>query len=66
MLEYEEISEREFSSWSMAYLPETKLTTSINLKFSESSEFDPYKMSGESTHKMMLALRDELNSVSEP
>jgi hypothetical protein len=66
LLEYEEISEREFSSWSMAYLPETKLTTSINLKFSESSEFDPYKMSAESTHKMMLALRDELNSVSEP
>jgi hypothetical protein len=47
----------------MAYLPEKKLTTSINLKFSESSQFNPYKMSGESTHKMMLELRDKLDCV---
>jgi hypothetical protein len=66
LLDYNEISERDFSNWSMAYLPETKLTTSINLKFSESSKFDPYKMSGRSTHKMMLELRDELDCVNGP
>ena len=64
LLEYNEISEREFSQWSMAYLPESSLTSPINLKFSESSQFNPYKMSGESAHKMMLEFKDKLDCVS--
>jgi hypothetical protein len=58
------MSKREFSDWSMACLPETKLTTSINLKVSESSLFDSYKMTGKSIQKMMLELRDQLDFVT--
>jgi hypothetical protein len=64
LLNYQEISERDFGNWSMSYIPDTSLTTSINLKFSENSIFDPYQMSGESAHKMMLELRDVLHSAS--
>jgi hypothetical protein len=60
LLDYNEISEREFSDWSMAYIPNSDISEAINLKFSESSKFNPYKMSGDSAHKMMLALRDNL------
>lgn len=64
LLDYKEISEREFSNWSMSYVPDSSLTTSINLKFSENSIFDPSQMSGESAHKMMLELRDVLHNVT--
>lgn len=64
LLDYTEISEREFGNWSMSYIPDTRITTAINIKYSESSIFDPYSMSGESTHKMMLELRDELHNVT--
>lgn len=64
LLEYKEISEREFSDWSMAYMPESSLTAPINLKFSESSQFNPYKMSGASAHKMMIELKDTLRRAT--
>jgi len=48
----------------MSYVPDSSLTTSINLKFSGKSIFDPYQMSGESAHKMMLELRDVLHNVT--
>lgn len=62
LLDYNEIFEREFNDWSMAYLPELNLTNAINLKFSESSQFSPYSMSGESAHRMMLELKNKLQS----
>ncbi|MFT6733032.1 MAG: hypothetical protein ACJAS9_001217 [Polaribacter sp.] len=58
LLSYVEIIMREFDVWSMGYIPESKLTSPINLKYSGTPEFDPYKMSGESTHSLLLALRD--------
>ena len=58
MLDYNEIIEREFDHWSMGYMPESTLTAPINTKFSGTPEFDPYEMSGESAHRLMLALRD--------
>lgn len=60
MLDYQEIVEREFDSWSMGFVPETKLTTPINLKFSGNDAFDPYDMAGESAHRMMLELKDSI------
>jgi len=63
LLNYEEITIREFSEWSMGYLPESSFSTPINLKFSRSSEFNPYEMLGESAYKLMLALRDTSPSV---
>ncbi|MFD2166332.1 BLUF domain-containing protein [Thalassotalea euphylliae] len=64
LLEYSEITEREFSQWSMAYVPESSLTAPLNLKFSGSSIFDPYQMRGESAHKMMLELKEVLTNVT--
>ena len=46
LLYYKEISEREFAGWSMLYVPDSSLTTSINLKFSESSSFNHYHIQG--------------------
>lgn len=63
MLEYQEIVEREFYDWSMAYMPDMSLTRSINMKYSASPEFDPYTMSGESAHCFLSALKSSLPSV---
>ncbi|WP_415911424.1 BLUF domain-containing protein [Neptuniibacter sp. QD37_11] len=63
MLDYKEITSREFSEWSMGYIPESSLTAPINLKFSGTPEFDPYKMSGESAFQMLLALRESVPSL---
>lgn len=63
ILDYQEISEREFSEWSMGYMPETALTAPLNLRFSGYPEFNPYTMTGESAHRMMLAFKDCVPSV---
>lgn len=64
VLNYKEIDERAFSEWSMAYLPESKLTSTLVLKFSENSQLLPYNLSGESAHKLIMALRDDLDLVT--
>lgn len=63
MLNYQEISVREFSEWSMGYIPESSLTLPIIVKFSGSAEFNPYAISGESAYHMMLALKDFVPSI---
>ncbi len=60
MLNYTQIPEREFEKWSMGYVPQSKLTESLNLKFSGSIDFNPFKMSGESAHLLMQALKDSI------
>jgi hypothetical protein len=55
---------REFSHWSMGYLPESSLTAHTNLKYSGKGEFMPYEMSGESAHQMMLELKELAPVVS--
>jgi hypothetical protein len=57
MLNYTQIPEREFEKWSMGYVPQSRVTQSLNLKFSGSVDFNPFKMSGESAHLLMLALK---------
>lgn len=63
MLGYGEISTREFSEWSMGYIPESSLTAPTNIKYSSTPEFDPYEMSGDNALKMMLAMRERVPSV---
>ncbi len=63
LLDYKEVDKREFSCWSMAYLPDTELTRELNLEFSGSSEFDPFSMSGEASHQMLLKALATLPSV---
>ncbi|TQV77499.1 BLUF domain-containing protein [Aliikangiella marina] len=63
ILEYQEISEREFDTWSMGYVPESSLTKPLNLRFSGSPHFSPYEMSGDSAHRLLLALRDTVPNI---
>lgn len=56
ILDYQEIVERQFASWSMGYIPETSITAPINLKYSGTPEFNPYEMSGESVNRLILKL----------
>ncbi|RSD31661.1 BLUF domain-containing protein [Vibrio pectenicida] len=56
LLDYSEISEREFADWSMGYIPEMATTRPLTLKYSGSSSFEPYKMSGSSAHKLLSSL----------
>ncbi|MFM2590307.1 BLUF domain-containing protein [Vibrio sp. TBV020] len=63
MLDYREISVREFSNWAMGYVPSTSMTAPINLRYSGSSEFNPYAMSGNSAHVLMLELRSSIPTV---
>jgi hypothetical protein len=63
MLDYKEIKAREFSKWAMGYMPESSLTAPINLKFSGGCDFNPYEMSGESAHQMMLSIKNSVPSI---
>ena len=63
LLEYDEVTQREFSDWSMGYVPESALTKSLCMKYSGNSEFTPYKMRGESCLGLMLELRDSVMST---
>lgn len=56
LLKYEETAARDFDSWSMGYVPESSLTSQVLLKYSGSSAFDPYKMSGDNAHRLLLHL----------
>lgn len=61
MLNYTEIQEREFEKWSMGYVPQSKVTKSLNLKYSGTIDFNPFKMSGCSTHLLMNALKKSVS-----
>lgn len=63
ILNYHEIVHRDFEQWSMAYLPEIKLTDEVNLKYSGAPNFDPYSMHVESAYKLMLDIRKNIPTV---
>jgi hypothetical protein len=56
LMHYEEILERRFGGWTMGQVNLAKLNASIVLKYSETPELNPYRMSG----KVVLALLEEL------
>lgn len=56
LLHYEEIQERRFGGWTMGQVNLAKLNTSVVLKYSETPELNPYRMSG----KVAMALLEEL------
>lgn len=60
LLDYEEISERRFSGWTMGQVNLLKLNHSILLKYSEKPELDPYLVSG----KVSMALLEELMATA--
>ena len=60
LLDYEEISERRFSGWTMGQVNLLKLNHSILLKYSEKPELDPDSVSG----KVSMALLEELMATA--
>jgi len=60
---YNEIDAREFSDGSMDYIPESCLTTPVNLRYSGTQDFSAYVMSGKSVFLMMLALKASVEAV---
>jgi Sensors of blue-light using FAD len=60
LLHFEEIAERRFGCWTMGQVNLAKLNASVVLKYSETSELDPYSVSG----KVALALLEELNATA--
>lgn len=53
LLDYREIAERDFSAWQMGYLAETQKTRDLYRQFSPVSDFNAYRMSGESCYRLL-------------
>ena len=60
LLTCEELSQRDFTDWDMAYVPWTAEIRSIVRCFSADDEFDPYKLGAQSAIGLFRALRDRL------
>ena len=60
LLQFEEITERRFSGWTMGQVNLQKINHSILLKYSEKPELDPYSVSG----KVSMALLEELMATA--
>ncbi|MDO8767452.1 MAG: BLUF domain-containing protein [Burkholderiaceae bacterium] len=60
LLQYEEITERRFSGWTMGQVNIANINSSILLKYSEKPELDPYKSSG----VVSMALLEELMATA--
>lgn len=56
LLQYEEISERRFSGWTMGEVNMNHINAAILLKYAERPELDPYSVSG----SVSMALLEEL------
>jgi hypothetical protein len=62
ILDYKEVTNREFNDWSMGYVPESSFSAPQILKYSGKKEFNPYEMSGESAYLLMLSLKISIDS----
>lgn len=56
ILKYDEIHQRDFTEWGMAYLPPKKITGDIIMRYSGEKRFNPYQMSGESCYQLLKEL----------
>ena len=56
VLDTRELEHREWSRWSMNYVPVTKENAAIYLKYSTTTEFNPYVLSFESVRGLMRDL----------
>ncbi|MBJ6911639.1 BLUF domain-containing protein, partial [Vibrio cholerae] len=57
ILDYQEIRNRDFQDWSMGYIPISSITKPLVLKFSSSSNFNPYQLSDSSAYMLLLELK---------
>lgn len=60
LLDYREITERKFAEWHMGYIGEDKYLAKHLLRYSNSVKFNPFEMSGESAHNLLIAAGNEV------
>lgn len=56
LLVYEEISERQFASWTMGQVNVDAVNPALLLKYSERAELQPFKVPGRATLALLLEL----------
>lgn len=56
ILQYREISRREFAAWNMAFVSGTQVDRKLALRYSSAPELDPYAMSGAAAHGFLVDL----------
>jgi hypothetical protein len=64
ILSYEEIVSRVFGQWTMSYIPDTSVTSVLNLRYSGSSGFKPCEMSGDGALQMLIDMGEQVPAVS--
>lgn len=66
VLNYEEIEEREWTSWSMGFAAPSADNRSLFLKYSGQSVFNPYVMRGSTVKKMLIELAGKSIAMTVP
>ncbi|TLX51432.1 blue light sensor protein [Pseudoalteromonas ruthenica] len=56
LLSYGEITERNFGRWSMGYIPASSIIRETTMRFSGKGDFNPYEMTGDSAHALLVEL----------
>ncbi|EHD0094670.1 BLUF domain-containing protein [Vibrio vulnificus] len=63
ILDYSEIDSRDFHDWTMGYIPASSTTKPVTLKFSATSAFSRYEMTGNSAYLLLLELKSKLPNI---
>lgn len=63
ILQYQEITQKEFDVWSMGYLQDVESLRELFYKHTKNMNFDPYKMNGESAKALLIDIRDEIRKA---
>lgn len=66
LLQYEEITERRFASWTMGQVNVARVNPSILLKYSERPVLDPYAVSGQVSMALLEDLIATASIISRP
>ena len=66
MLNYKEIEERHWASWSMGFAAPNADNRALFLKYSQQSTFNPYGMKAEATEKMLMELANTTIAMAAP
>jgi hypothetical protein len=61
LIEYKEVANREFESWSMAYVSVLDVDARILFKYFGSASFEPHSMSGESAASFLLRISESVD-----
>lgn len=59
LVAYAEIDQRFFGQWAMKYVPDNQQIQNLAFRFSDSDDFNPYRMTAASALAFLLALVEE-------